>query len=391
MSLALARLSLRVTSSLAASAVVALGSCADDAASDAWVWHLPPGFPEPFVPADNPMNADKVELGRRLFYDKRLSGNETQSCASCHQQARGFAEPLVVSVGSTGQSHFRNAMGLTNAAYNSVQTWANPLHVFLEEQATAPMFGEAPVELGLAGREVELVQRFQSDADYAARFRAAFPGTDGAVTVDRILKAIACFERTLISGDSPYDRFWYQHDPTAMSDAAQRGMDLFFSEKFECFHCHAGFDFASSTTSAGKPFAEVAYHNTGLYNVDGQGAYPAIDQGLIKVTHLPEDMGRFKAPTLRNITVSAPYMHDGSVADLDGVLDHYAAGGRTIAAGPDAGDGSKSPLKNAFVKGIAMTEDERADLKAFLAALTDETFLTDPRFADPFAADVSAP
>ncbi|MFO0749732.1 MAG: di-heme enzyme [Myxococcota bacterium] len=365
-----------------------LAPACDDggAAPDPWLWDLPPGFPEPFVPADNPMNADKVELGRRLFYDKRLSGNGTQACASCHIQAHGFAEPKAVSVGSTGEAHFRNAMGLTNAAYNSVQTWANPLHVFLEEQATPPMFGETPVELGLAGKEVEVVQRFQSDPDYAERFALAFPDGDGRVTIDRITMAIGAFERTLISGQSAYDKFWYQHDPSAMSESALRGMDLFFSERLECFHCHAGFDFASSVTSAGKPFAEIAYHNTGLYNLDGQGAYPAIDQGLYKVTHDPADMGRFKAPTLRNIMVTAPYMHDGSIADIDGVLDHYAAGGRTIADGPDAGVGSASPLKKAFVKGFSLTPDERADLKAFLAALTDEAFLADPRFADPFAA-----
>jgi cytochrome c peroxidase len=164
-------------------------------------------------------------------------------------------------------------------------------------------------------------------------------------------------------------------------------MDLFFSERLECFHCHGGFNFSDAVDHARLPEPERAFHNTGLYNVDGNGAYPPGDRGLLALTGNPADMGRFKAPTLRNIAVTAPYMHDGSIATLEEVIDHYAEGGRTIASGPDAGVGSASPLKDPFVSGFVLSDRERADLVAFLESLTDESFLTDPRFSDPFAAE----
>jgi cytochrome c peroxidase len=169
-----------------------------------------------------------------------------------------------------------------------------------------------------------------------------------------------------------------------MSESAQRGNQLFFSERLECFHCHGGYAFTDSVVSANSAFDETAFHNTGLYNVDGRGAYPSQTTGVRDVTGRDEDMGRFRAPTLRNIAVTAPYMHDGSIATLDGVIDHYAAGGRTIASGPNAGVGRDNPLKSGFITGFTLTEQERRDLIAFLEALTDERFLHDPRYADPF-------
>jgi len=350
-----------------------IAACGDDGGTtrEPWVWDLPAGFPVPRVPDDNPMSAVKVELGRRLFYDTRLSGNGTQSCASCHAQAHAFAEPRRVSIGSTGEAHFRNAMSLTNVAYNVRQTWANPLLVHLEQQALVPMFGESPVELGLAGKEGELVGRLRDDRDYPGLFGEAFPDERDPITLDTIVKAIAAFERTLISAGSPYDRFWYGRDPTAMSADAIAGFELFFSERLECFHCHGDFNFASSSTHAGTTFDEVSFHNNGLYDLDGQGAYPTSDQGVLALSGNPDDMGRFKAPTLRNITLTAPYMHDGSIATLDAVIDHYAAGGR-------------GPLRSTFVKGFDLSADERRQLLAFLSALTDDSFVTDPRLSNPF-------
>jgi cytochrome c peroxidase len=137
-------------------------------------------------------------------------------------------------------------------------------------------------------------------------------------------------------------------------------------------------------TWEGKPFIDRLYHNTGLYNIDGKGAYPEPNTGVMSVTGDPADMGRFRAPSLRNIAVTAPYMHDGSMATLSEVLDHYAAGGRKINSGPYAGDGSKSPLRSSMMIGFTLSERDRADVLAFLDALTDETFLTDPRFSDPW-------
>ncbi len=348
-----------------------------------WRWNLPPGFPEPRVPADNPMNPAKVELGRHLFYDERLSQNETQSCASCHQQRLGFSDGRVHAVGSTGAVHRRNSMALINVAYASRLTWANPHLDRLEHQALVPMFGDNPIELGLLDEQT-LVDRLKADEAMRRRFADAFPGEAEPIRVDNVTRAIAAFQRTLISGQSPYDRYVHG-ERDALSPAAVRGMELFFSERLECFHCHGGFNFADSVDHTKLPEPERAFHNTGLYNVDGKGAYPARDRGLLELTAKPADMGRFKAPTLRNIAVTAPYMHDGSVATLDEALTHYAEAGRTIRDGPHAGSGADSPLKDELLVGFILKEDERRDLLAFFASLTDEAFLNDPRFADPDA------
>ncbi|MBM4364440.1 MAG: di-heme enzyme, partial [Deltaproteobacteria bacterium] len=152
----------------------------------------------------------------------------------------------------------------------------------------------------------------------------------------------------------------------------------------ECSHCHGGFAFTDSVTFTTLAFDEMPFHNTGLYNLGGDGTYPPDNHGLLGFTDVASDMGRFKAPTLRNIAVTAPYMHDGSIATLDGVLDHYAAGGRTISSGEHAGVGSRNPYKDPLVAGFTLTAERRADLVAFLEALTDEEFLTDPRLADPW-------
>lgn len=350
----------------------------------AYDWQLPPGFPEPRVPADNPMSAVKVELGRRLFYDTRLSGNQTFACANCHQQAQAFADALPRGVGSTGEVHPRGSMALMNIAYSPVLTWANPGQRSLEQQAVVPMFGEEPVELGLAGKEQELVARLAADSAYPRLFRAAFPHDTGAISVRRVTQAIAAFERTLISGRSPYDRY-LAGDSTAITASARRGEALFFSERLECFHCHGGFNFTNTVDYKGKGFVEIEFHNTGLYNVDGKGSYPAANPGVKEHTGEAEDMGKFKAPSLRNIALTAPYMHDGSIATLEGVLAHYAAGGRTITAGPNRGVGRRNPYKSSFVKGFTLSPREQRDVLAFLRSLTDSAFITDPRLADPFA------
>jgi cytochrome c peroxidase len=265
-----------------------------------------------------------------------------------------------------------------------VLTWANPGMRSLEQQAIVPMFGDDPVELGLQGQERALLQRVGTDPRYQKLFAAAFPGGQELVTLDRIVKAIGAFERTLISGRSPYDAY-KGGALRAISAAARRGEELFFSEKTECFHCHGGFNFTGSSDFVGKGFAEIEFHNTGLYNTDGKGAYPSPNTGVHAVTDNPDDMGRFKAPSLRNIAVTAPYMHDGSIATLEDVLAHYDAGGRTIRRGPHAGVGSTSPYRAEFMKRIGFTPREKLDMLAFLRALTDSTFLTDPRFSNPWS------
>ena len=343
-------------------------------------WKLPPGFPDPAVPEDNPMSTAKVELGRYLFYDQRLSANGTQSCASCHRQEYAFTDGRATALGSTGEHHRRNSMSLANVAYAASLTWVNPVVSGLEAQALVPIFGEHPVELGMAGQEELLLQRLSEDGLYQKLFAKAFPEQKQPVSMASVVRAIAAFERTLLSGNSPYDRYSYRGEREALSVSAKRGMTLFFSERLECFHCHQGFAFTDSVKHKLTVFPEVTFHNTNLYNVDGRGAYPATDQGLAEFTGKPEDMGRYRSPTLRNIAVTAPYMHDGSIATLSEVIDHYAAGGRASVQG-----GELSPYQSEFVRGFTLTPQEKQDLLAFLESLTDTEFLTDPRFADPFA------
>ena len=351
----------------------------------AYVWDLPPGFPQPLVPADNPMSAAKVELGRRLFHDTRLSRNGTQSCASCHQQARAFTDARATALGSTGEAHPRGAQSLANVAYAPTLTWMNPNLVTLEQQLLIPLFGEAPVELGFAGREDELLARLRGDALYRDLFATSFPEDGDPITVGNVAKAIAAFERTLISGRSPYDRYVYQHDDDALGESAKRGMALFFSEFLECDHCHGGVTFASALTHEGNPRESTPFENNGLYNVGGTGAYPEPNTGLFAFTGRPGDMGRMKPPSLRNVALTAPYMHDGSIATLSEVVDHYARGGRLIGSGPNAGDGALNPNKGQFITGFPLSGDAKADLLAFLESLSDHDFTTAPRFADPFA------
>lgn len=348
-----------------------------------WDWRLPPDIPPPQVPGDNPMNAAKVELGRWLFYDSRLSGNETMSCSSCHIQALAFTDGVPRSVGSTGVTHPRSSMSLVNVAYASRLTWANPLLDRLEDQALTPLLGDKPVEMGLRDGEQRFASLLRSEPNYSELVHGAFPADTDPHSLLNGVRAIAAFVRSINSFDSPYDRYM-AGNTDAMSPAAERGMELFFSERLECFHCHGGFNFTDSTTHANSSVDRVGYHNTGLYNLGEDGSYPADNTGLFDMTGERRDMGRFKAPSLRNIAVTGPYMHDGSVATLKDVIANYERGGRLLEDGEYAGDGRLSPFKSEFVTGFDLTAEERTDLLAFLEALTDQSVLTDPRYSNPF-------
>jgi cytochrome c peroxidase len=349
-------------------------------------WVLPKGFPKPRVPADNPMTDAKVKLGRYLFYDERMSGNGSQSCADCHQQALAFTDGKPRGVGSTGEAHSRGAMSLVNIAYSSVLTWSNPNERSLEHQALTPMFGDNPVELGLRGDGQDFTDLLRLDPIYGGLFPATFPEEVDPFTIDNVTKAIASFERTIISAASPYDRYHYGGDDQAVSESAKRGEVLFFSAPLSCFRCHDGFNFSNATVYEGSREdrdGEDSFHNTGLYNIAGPLSYPFPNVGIYQFTSRSEDVGKFKVPTLRNIAVTAPYMHDGSVKTLDEVLDHYAAGGRTIEISPYAGNGSQNPNKDPLIRGFKLSSQDRADLIAFLQSLTDQEVLHDPRFGNP--------
>ncbi|WP_299073252.1 methanobactin export MATE transporter MbnM [uncultured Paraglaciecola sp.] len=335
-----------------------------DVKPQVYKWNIPKGFPLPNVPKNNPMTTAKVSLGKQLFFDENLSFNQTTSCGSCHLPQFAFAEPKTTAIGATGQLIKRNSQSLVNVAYNSNLTWAHSGLNQIEQQILIPMFSENPIELGITGHEDKVLNRFKSQT-YLALFNEAF--NDKQVTFDRIVKALASYVRSLTSFGSPFDKYAYQGNDDALSDAAKRGMELFFSEKLECFHCHGGFNFTQSSQHENQKLDLRPFHNTGLYNVDGKGAYPLFDQGLIEATLQPKDMGKFRAPTLRNVSVSAPYMHDGSLATLEDVIEFYASGGR--------GHGKTNPLKSAFIKGFELQPKQKQDLIEFLQSLTDQKFL----------------
>jgi cytochrome c peroxidase len=311
---------------------------------------VPRWFPVPKIPVDNPITEAKVELGRWLFYDERLSGNGTYSCGSCHQQALAFTDGLAHAIGSTGQHHSRSTMSLTNVVYNASFGW-DARKWSLEAQMEVPMYNEHPIEMGLKGREIEVLARFTKHSRDLERFRAAFPGDESPISVANIIKAIASFERVLVSADSPFDRYLYSDDRTDMTASARRGVALFFSDRLRCSECHGSVNMSGPTIFAGAMPSdpEAFFHDTGV------AAKPA----------------KFRAPSLRNIAVTAPYMHDGSLGTLKDVVQHYARGGRP------------RPEKSDRVRGFAISPEETEDLVAFLRSLTDERFLTNLAFSNP--------
>ena len=355
---------------------------------------IPQRLAVPHFPDANPPSVEKLQLGRQLFYDERLSGNGTQSCGTCHLQRLAFADGKRTPTGSTGQSLHRNSPGLQNVAYLATLTWASTSLGELEAQIPVPIRGDDPVELGVSdGQRDEVLARFDADPGYRDAFAAAFPGSPSGATIDKIVLALATFCRSMISADSPFDRY-SAGDREALSPQQRQGLALFNGERFECFHCHTGTnlttsyrDRASQLGSARRPF-----FNTGLYNVDGEGGYPTSDQGLYDLTLAPRDRGLFRAPPLRNVALTAPYMHDGSIETLPDVIRHYAAGGRLLEDAPHAGDGRQSPLKSGLVRGFSATDDEIAAVVAFLEALTDASFVSNPAFSDPSPdADAGVP
>lgn len=348
-------------------------------------WTLPAGVPPPRVPAEAPMTPARVELGRHLFYDRRLSGNGTQACATCHIQSLAFTDGRARPVGSTGEMHPRSAMSLINVAYRDSLTWADPRLTVLETQLRVPLLGQTPVELGLAGHEARVFRALARDATYRRLFADAFPGRRDPIDTRNVTLALAAFMRSIVSFRSPFDRFRFANDEGALSPAAKRGWRLFFSSKARCGGCYMaqnvtvdlGLNLDGGSKTVNSPATEppvFMYHNTGVHH-DAAGG-----PGLGAHTLDPADVGRFRVPSLRNVAVTAPYMHDGSIATLDAVLDHYVAGGRD----PDPRRLSES------IRPLQLSADERADLIAFLQSLTDEAALGDPRWSDPWTSRADA-
>jgi cytochrome c peroxidase len=348
------------------------------AVSGSWSWNLPAHFTPPPVPTSNPMTQAKFELGRALFHDVRLSGTGIQSCASCHRQERAFTDGLPLSRGATGDLTPRNSQPLANVAWQRSFTWSRSDVLTIEQQAEIPLFGTHPIEIGItdANRDTVL-QRLRNDPALMTLFRAAGPSDADPVTLPNIVNALASYQRGLVSADSVFDRVLQGR--ATLDASAERGRQLFFGARARCAQCHV-------SDQLGQPFEPAPFHNTGLYNLDGRGAYPAISPGLIEQTGLAADMGRFRVPSLRNVAVTAPYLHDGSAATLADVLAIYAGGGRVIAGGPNTGDGRLNPFKSPLVQSIGsagLTAEDLADLEAFLRSLTDDGFLSDPRLGPP--------
>ena len=247
-------------------ALVLMALCAGCTAPKEYEWNIPDGYPLPSIPETNPMTPAKVLLGRHLFHDTRLSRNGTQACASCHMPEFAFTEPRAKAVGSTGELNRRNTLALVNVAYNDTLMWAHPGLFEIERQMLIPMFGENPVELGhCTGHEGRgagpICRRTRSIKGF---FEEAFPHDPGPIGIQADESTrIACFVRALVSFDSPFDRYAYGGQDDAMTESAIRGLNHFFSERFECHHCHGGFNFTQSSTHQSIALLENPFHNTG--------------------------------------------------------------------------------------------------------------------------------
>lgn len=305
------------------------------ARAQSWEWRLPPQLPAPAVPADNPMSRAKVDLGRQLFSDQRLSVSGMHSCASCHDSQRAFSDGQVVPRGATGEKLARNAPSIVYSAWNPALNWDAPGAATLESQMLIPMFGTHPVELGMAGIESRVEALLASDAAYGDAFRAAFPDERQPVTLANAVRALASFQRTLATADSPFDRYVFGDEREALGAAARAGMTLFFSERAGCAACHGGITFAGPVRSAATPAAQARFAANG---------------------HQGQTRPVLRVPSLRNVAVTAPYMHDGALPTLAAVIEHYDRGG----------EGVLEPLH--------LTDEEKASLEAFLESLTDRPF-----------------
>jgi cytochrome c peroxidase len=326
-------------------AAFAISSCSKDPAipnTEVISLNVPKGFPNPVIPEYNQITQAKIKLGKALFYEKSLSRDSSTSCASCHFQFAAFADPNRLSTGVDGRQGFRNSQALFNLAWKpdffrdgGVQslelTTLNPLHSNVEFDSNTS----------------DMIRKLKSSSYYVRLFREAFNDTIG---LNNTLFAIATFQRTLISGNSRYDRYQYHGEELALSETEKRGMQIFFSEQTNCSACHSGFN-----------FSKQGYFANGLFP-----AYP--DSGRQRITLLETDRNKFSIPSLRNIEYTAPYMHNGEYSSLEEVVDAYNSGGFNVIN------------KDSFIRPLGLTADEKADLISFLKSLSDEEFISNSDF-----------
>jgi cytochrome c peroxidase len=307
-------------------------------AEESTLVRVPRGLPLAEVPEDNPLTAAKVALGKQLYFDKRLSVDNTVSCASCHDPRKGWSDGVPASAGVRGRRGRRNSPSVLNTAYQAFQFWDGRAST-LEEQALVPITN--PIEMGMPSLQA-IEQKLNAVAGYEKQFREVFGAT---VKAENVARAIAAFERTILAGEAPYDRF-RAGDKLALSESAQRGLKLFF-RKAHCAACHVG-----------PTFTDNAFHNIGV----GMQS-PDPDRGHHAVSKLLGDLGTFKTPSLRDVARTAPYMHDGSLKTLDRVVDFYNGGG------------FKNPQLDEEIYPLKLTGREKQDLITFLKeGLTSDAY-----------------
>jgi cytochrome c peroxidase len=339
----------------------------------------PLGLPPVPIPADNPITPEKVKVGEKLFNDTRFSSTGTVSCAKCHKKEMVFTDGLSASEGINQLTGTRNAPTVVNAAYLQSQFW-DGREPTLEAQSAQPFLN--PVEMGLKSHE-PILQIVRTDPEYEELFQKAFGKTADQITMEEVQKAIASFERTLIGGNSPFDRYFYGGDKTAMSPAAVRGLEIFLDQG-RCVSCHVieqtqalftDNDFHNIGVAANRMPANLDELGTAVREVKEMGTDIAVlsnpkteSLGRFAVTRELSDLGAFKTSTLRNIEFTAPYMHDGSLNTLEEVVQFYNNGGRLEETEPvpDLLDGGIRPLN--------LTEQQEADLVEFMKSLTSPQF-----------------
>ncbi len=333
------------------------------------------GLPPVPVPKDNPLTLEKAKLGKQLFEDKRFSADGAISCAHCHKPELAFSDGLPVSEGIGGQKGTRNAPTVINAAYYKTQFW-DGRRPSLEAQSKDPFIN--PIEHGLKSHD-PIVQIVRTDPDYRKQFRQSFGLEPDRITMDHVAQAIASFERTLVAGNSPFDRYQYGGDKTALSASAIRGLAV-FRDKGRCVSCHV-------IEGSSALFTDNQFHNLGVGFDKIESRLPEIiaayrqakqagkeidetvltqgemsELGRFIVTGDTQDIGRFKTSTLRNIALTAPYMHDGSLKTLEEVVDFYDKGGRD------------NPMLDGGIRPLNLTAQEKSDLVAFMKSLTSNRF-----------------
>lgn len=322
-----------------------LSACERDVGVPVDYQHIPSWFPEMEIPAENELTQERIDLGRKLFYDTRLSRDNTISCGSCHQLDKALTDGQQIAIGIEGRIGLRNTPTLANIGYTN-RMFMDGGVTTLELQSQSPIFTHEEMDFTIA----EFLVRIADDADYERMFSEAYGQEPGAYGISR---SIAAFERTFISANSRFDQYEYMNDEDALSEAEKRGREVFFSSETGCTECHVP-----------PLFTNFEYENIGLYENYS-------DSGRARITEVSVDNGKFKIPSLRNVALTAPYMHDGSLASLEQVVEHFNSGGVGHAN------------QNELIHPLGLTEQEKADLVAFLSSLTDESFITNPSFSNP--------